>query len=78
MGNCIIVCLRNVSENESTKGAIVCLPDVMHFGVESGIRLGECPFQPFSEPKAIALDLQLEAPFLPIQFGKVKTEIGRP
>jgi hypothetical protein len=66
MGNYIIVHLRNASENESTKGVIICFLDVMCFGVENGIRLRECPFQPFSESKAITLNLQLEAPFLPI------------
>ena len=66
MGNHIIVHLGNAPGNESTKGVIVYFPDVMCFRVENGIRLRECPFQPFSESKAITLNLQLEAPFLPI------------
>ena len=76
MGNSIVICLGNASGDESAKGAIVRLPDFVHFGVKSGVRLRKRPFQPSSEPKAIALDFQLEAPFLPVRLRKIKTEIG--
>jgi len=71
MGNRIEIRLRDAPRDEPTKGAIVRLPDFVRFGVETGVRLRECSFQPSGEPKAIALNLQLEAPFLPVRFGEV-------
>ena len=60
------------------KGAIVRLPDVMCLGVESSIWLRQRAFQPFHESKAIALYFEPEAPFLPVRFREVETEIGGP
>ena len=78
VGNRIIIHLRDAPRDETAEGAVVRLPDFVRFGVESGVRLRERSFQPSSEPKAIALNFQLKAPFLPVRFGEVKAKIGRP
>lgn len=39
VGNSIVIRFRNPFENESTEGAIVCLPNVVHLRVESRIQL---------------------------------------
>jgi hypothetical protein len=78
MGDGVIVCFRDASIDKTTKGAIVCLPDVVRLGVESGIWLRQRAFQPFHESKAITLYFEPEAPFLPVRFREVETEIGGP
>ena len=44
VGNHIVVCLGYVTANETMKGAVVGLPDIMCFGMEGGVRLRESPF----------------------------------
>jgi hypothetical protein len=78
MGHGIIIRFGDAPVDETSKGAVVCLPDVVRLRVEGGVWLRERPFQPLSETEAIALNLQLEAPFFPVRFCEVKTEIGRP
>ena len=39
VGNGVIVRFRNATTDKTTKGAVVCLPDIMCLGVESGIGL---------------------------------------
>jgi hypothetical protein len=53
MGNSIVVHLGNVHADKTMKGAVVHLPDVMSFGLEGGVGLGESPFQPFNESKTV-------------------------
>ena len=78
VGDGIVVGLGNAHTDKATKGAVVRLPDVVCFGVQGGVGLGQSTFQPFGESKAIALHLELEAPLLPIGLREVKAEIGGP
>ena len=66
VGNSIIVHFQDASADKTTKGAVICIPDIMCLGVESGIWLRQRAFQPFHKSKAITLHFEMEAPFLPV------------
>ena len=78
VGHGVVVCLGDTFKNEASEGAIIHLPDVVSLRVCGGIGLGQGALQPFRETEAVSLDLEKEAPFLPIGLGKVKVEIRGP
>ena len=74
----IVVRFRNVFEDKGMEGAVVGLPNVMHFGVEGGVWLRQGTFQPFGKPKMVRFDIEVETPLLPVGLGEVEMEIGGP
>jgi len=78
VANGAVIRLRDAHEDEATEGAVIGLPNFVRFGMENRVRTGKCALEPPSETQVISLAVELEAPFLPVGFGKIEAEISRP
>ena len=78
VGHGIVVHLGDMFKNEASEGAIIRLPDVVSLCMCGGVGLGQGALQPFRETEAVSLDLEKEAPFLPIRPREVKAAIRGP
>ena len=77
-GNNLVVSARDVLKHKGFQRSIIGLPSAVAFHIGSDIMLRKRTVKPVGEAMAISDKCHLKAPFFPIGFRAIKTEIHRP